>query len=208
MKSEDLKKIIAAHELWLESSHSEGARANLHGANLHGANLRGADLRGANFSGAYLRRANLCGANLSSANLCGANLSSANLPYADLRDTSLRGANLSGANLRCANLRCANFSGANLMWCAGNNIEVKSIFAFDPYPITYTAEFMQIGRKNHKIEDWRLFGDSEIEDWHLFGDSETLDMVGDRVLVFWRKNKEMIFSIIAANPARPTKKEV
>jgi uncharacterized protein YjbI with pentapeptide repeats len=202
MQSEDLKKIIVAHELWLGSSGSEGVRADLRKANLRKADLRKADLRKAD-----LRCANLSDSNLSYANLSDTDLSWADLSYANLSDTNLSWADLSWADLSYANLSYANlsdtdlsnadFRGADLNGCIGNNREVKSIFAFDPYPIAYTADFMQIGCKNHKIEDW-----------HHFSDSEIFDMDGDRALVFWRKNKEMILSIIAANPARPTKKEV
>ena len=84
-----IRTVVAQHELWVRSSNSEGARANLSCANLRGANLRGANLRGANLSWANLR----------GANLRGANLRGANLRWANLRGANLRGANLHGADL-------------------------------------------------------------------------------------------------------------
>ncbi|MBA5249328.1 MAG: pentapeptide repeat-containing protein, partial [Gammaproteobacteria bacterium] len=42
---EELKEILAEHELWLISGRTKGERANLCMANLEGENLRGADLR-------------------------------------------------------------------------------------------------------------------------------------------------------------------
>ncbi|HHN8340782.1 TPA: pentapeptide repeat-containing protein [Morganella morganii] len=89
MNSEDLKKILDEHQVYLTSCGERGARANL-------------------------RRANLSGADLSDANLSGANLSGADLSGADLSDADLRRANLSGADLRRANLSDADLSGADL----------------------------------------------------------------------------------------------
>jgi uncharacterized protein YjbI with pentapeptide repeats len=142
--------------------------ANLSGANLLGANLSGADLSGANLSGA-----NLSGANLSGANLLGANLSGANLTYADLL-----GANLSGANLRGA---------------FGVNDYVKCI-QIDTYPITYTAEIIQIGCQRHTHQEWSDFRDAQIR-----------AMDGTMALEWWRKYKEWLFQTIEMCPAKPTK---
>ena len=47
MKTEELKKILDDHKLWLECG-STGKRADLQGADLQNANLRNADLRNAN----------------------------------------------------------------------------------------------------------------------------------------------------------------
>lgn len=53
MTSEELKKILENHKLWLEYD-LKGVRADLNNANLIGANLRGADLRGADLREADL----------------------------------------------------------------------------------------------------------------------------------------------------------
>ena len=68
MNADDLKKVLAAHELWLKSNGSQGERAD----------LSYADLRGADLSGAYLDGADLIGADLTNANLIGADLTNAN----------------------------------------------------------------------------------------------------------------------------------
>ena len=75
MNSEDLKKILDEHQVYLTSCGKQGSRADLSGADLSGANLSGADL-----SGADLSDANLSGADLSGADLSGADLSGADLP--------------------------------------------------------------------------------------------------------------------------------
>ena len=72
ISSNDLKKILRKHILWLRGD-PDGERADLSEANLYGANLRGADL-----SEADLYKANLSRANLSRANLSRADLSEAN----------------------------------------------------------------------------------------------------------------------------------
>ncbi|CAC9610142.1 hypothetical protein [uncultured Gammaproteobacteria bacterium] len=97
VSSEALKKILAKHQLWLDSIQEEGERADLQKANLQEADLRGADLQWANLRGADLQGADFRGADLQEADLQGA----------DLQGTNLRGANLRWANLRWANLRWA-----------------------------------------------------------------------------------------------------
>ena len=147
-------------------------RANLSGANLSGANLSGANLSDANLSGA-----NLSGANLSNANLSGANLSDANLSDANLSDANLSGANLSDANLSDAN---------------GVNNHIKCIH-IDTYPITYTADVMQIGCQRHSLTYWAGFSDAQIR-----------AMDGTKALVWWTKYKVWIFQTIEMCPAQPT----
>jgi uncharacterized protein YjbI with pentapeptide repeats len=94
MNTNEIKKVLDLHKLWLESNGNKGERANLRYANLRGANLRDANLRDAD-----LRDADLTGANLRDADLTGANLYGANLLDADLRDADLRDADLEGADL-------------------------------------------------------------------------------------------------------------
>ncbi len=78
MKSEELKRILAQHVVWLNSN--RGEMANLREADLLGANLRGADLRWADLRGADLRWADLRGADLRWADLRGADLDFASFP--------------------------------------------------------------------------------------------------------------------------------
>lgn len=61
MTGDELKKIIALHEKWLNEE-DDGKRADLRNADLREANLRNADLRGADLGGADLSGADLCGA--------------------------------------------------------------------------------------------------------------------------------------------------
>ena len=163
--SEQLAEILGKHRSWLLGEEG-GERANLRGANLSDAYLSDANLRGAYLSGAYLRGANLSGANLSDANLSGANL---------------RGANLSGANL----------SGVRELWGAsGNCREVKAIQC-DYWPVTYTAERMQIGCQFHTLAEWWSFTDEEIGRM----DSKALD--------WWQVWKPILQNIITLAPAVP-----
>lgn len=117
---------------------------------------------------AYLSRAYLYGANLSSANLYGADL---------------YGADLFGADL----------SGANLYDTIGNMREIKSLQT-DRYPITYTAEVMQIGCENHTLAEWWEFDDQTI-----------YSMNPPHSLPWWGKWKPILLEIIEeASPATPT----
>ena len=163
------------------------------GANLRDANLRGANLRGANLWDANLRGANLWDANLRGANLWGANLWDANLRGANLRGANLRDANLRGANLWDANLEYANLEGANLRGCAGNRLQIKSLFISETYSVTYTSEYLQIGCERHSINEWWGFNDERIE-----------RMEGRKALDWWAENKEFIKDVIEKYPATPT----
>ena len=131
-----------------------------------------ADLERANLSGANLKRANLTGATLKRANLSGAILS-----FADLSD---------------ADLERANLSGTRLWGTIGNMKEIKSL-QLDTYPITYTADRLQISSKNHSIEEWRGFSDEIIK-----------NMVPISILPWWKKHRKAIFQIIDLSPATPT----
>ncbi|MBJ2290727.1 pentapeptide repeat-containing protein [Pseudomonas sp. MF5691] len=125
------------------------------------------------------------------ANLSGANLSGANLSGANLRDANLRGANLRGANLRDANLSGANLSEVRELWGAsGNCREVKAIQC-EYWPVTYTAEHMQIGCQLHTLTEWWAFSDDEIGSM----DSKALD--------WWKVWKPILQNIITLAPAVP-----
>jgi len=119
-------------------------------------------------------------ADFTDANLTGVRLADANLSHADLTDAILTDADLTYANL----------TGANLSNCIGNSKNIKTLFIFDEYNISYTKDSLQIGCQNHRIENW--FG---------FNDNRILEMDGKKALKFWRKNKENIRSIIKNNPA-------
>ena len=136
----------------------------------------------ANFS-----RANLSDANLSGANLSGADLSRADLIRADLSDANLSGADLSRADLNRADLNS----------CTGNRSEIKSIFTFKTYPITYTDKVMQIGCERHELSEWWDFDDARI-----------VKMDGKKALKFWRESKDIIKQIIELFPATKSKSEV
>lgn len=189
---ETLYRIIEKHELWLATDGREGSQANLQGANLARANLLGANLLGANLEHANLARANLEHANLVRANLEGANLRGANFEHANLARANFEHANLGRANFEHANLRGANLEHVNLMETIGNMEHVKSVFC-DTYPVTYTAEVMQISCERHKIEDW----------WN-FDDERILEMDGKTALKWWRKWKPILQHIIETSPATET----
>lgn len=161
-------------------SHKDLSYVNFHGANLQDTNFHGADLQSADLSGVNLRGADFHGANLK-----GADLSGVNLLGADLSRANLRGTDLSGANLR----------GADIWDCIGNSREVRSAFVSDVYPITYTAQDLQIGCQRHSVSEWWSFDDA------------TISAMDDGALEWWRENKDFIRMIVEKYPATPTGKE-
>ena len=89
-------------------------------------------------------------------------------------------------------LSCADLRGADLRGAVGNLRHLKTIIC-DTYPVTYTAEVMQIGCQRHAIKDWWEFDDERI-----------VGMDGKAALKFWRKWKPLLQAIIDASPAEPT----
>ena len=137
-------------------------------------------------------RANLNGVNLNGVNLNGVNLTCANLYGVNLTHANLTCANLNGANLTRVNLYSANLDCVNLDGASGNLNNIKSVFC-ETYPVTYTAEVMQIGCQSHKIEDWWSFDDARI-----------IEMDGKTALKWWMTWKPILQQIIATSPANAT----
>jgi hypothetical protein len=181
-----------ANLAWVDLDGANLEGVNLGRANLEGANLGRADLNGANLEGANLEGANLEGVNLYGANLEGAKLGRAKLYGANLEGAKLYGADLNGANLYGAKLEGANLEGANLEGANGVNEYIKCV-QIEAYPITYTADILQIGCQRHSIEDWRTFDSRRIA-----------AMDGKGALKFWAKYKNWIFQTIELCPAKPT----
>ncbi|MDU9039964.1 pentapeptide repeat-containing protein [Pseudomonas corrugata] len=173
--SEQLAEILGKHRSWLLDEDG-GERADLSGANLSDAYLSGANLSDANLRGAYLRGANLSGANLSDAYLRGANLS---------------GANLSDAYLRGANLRDAYLREVRELWGASGNCREVKALQCDFWPVTYTAERMQIGCQFHTLTEWWAFTDEEI------------GRMDGKALDWWKVWKPILQNIITLAPAIP-----
>ena len=100
-------------------------------------------------------------------------------------------ADLVRANLYRANLDGANLDGANLEGATGNSRHIKCLQS-NRYPITYTAEVMQIGCECHDINAWWKFPDSTIAAM----DSGALD--------WWKVWKPILKKIIKISPAQAT----
>ena len=112
----------------------------------------------------------------------------ANLSDADLSCACLRGADLSRADLRGADL-----SEIRSLWNAtGNMSEIKSVQC-DLWPVTYTADMMQIGCQFHAIAEWWEFSDSEI------------NRMDSQALAWWSIWKPILKNIIEVSPATPGK---
>ena len=154
MNADELKAILDAHNLWLESDGEKGERAN----------LRWADLRWANLSGANLRLSNLSGANLRWSNLSEANLSEANLVGADPSEANLVGANLVGADI--------DYSAWPLC-CGSNRVKVDARIAAqlaahfcaldcdDPGYLAARAAIMDFAKTSHRAGELGLLEDGD-----------------------------------------------
>jgi hypothetical protein len=181
MTQEELDERIRLHRLHLWGK--EGGRMlDLSGEDLSGLNLYGADLRWA-----ILHGADLSGADLRGADLRGADLSGADLGGADLRWAILQGADLGGADLGGANLR-----GANLNDCIGNMSEVKSM-QIEEWPVTYTADTLQIGCQRHPISRWR--------GWR--NDLKWIRAMHRSAEAWAERHLDLVLAMIDASPATP-----
>ena len=127
-------------------------------------------------------RADLYGADLADVDLTGANLTGANLTGADLYGADLYGADLTDVDL----------TGANLTNLLGNMKHIKTLQT-DKYLVSYTTRVLQIGCKNHSIEEWKNF------------DDETISKMDSGALEWWAKWKPIIIQIIEMSPCEPIK---
>ena len=107
---------------------------------------------------------------------------------ADLSDADLRGADLRGADLSGADLRGIR----SLLGATGNMSEVKAVQC-DLWPVTYTAEKMQIGCQFHALAEWWSFSDAEIKS------------MDSQALAWWAIWKPILQKIIEVSPATPSK---
>ncbi len=113
---EQLREILEAHQLWLQTDGSRGERAQLQRTDLHKANLQGATLDKADLQEADLSEANLEGATLRWAELQKADLHKANLQRASLHRANLHEAHLKRADLQEASLNDADLQQADLCY--------------------------------------------------------------------------------------------
>ena len=104
-----LRKIVRAHQLWLDTDGRRGARAELQDSDLRDHDLTGVELSGADLSGADLR--------------------GARLDRARFRLARLRGAHLDGATIQAA---C--FDGADLGLAVFDRAQIADT-RFDPIQI-------------------------------------------------------------------------
>ena len=166
MSSEELKKILELHALWL--SDNGGRRAD----------LRDADLREANLQRADLRDANLRDADLQMADLQWADLRWADLRRADLRDADLREANLQRADLRDADLKMADLRDADLdyscfpLWSGGSRFKCDLKLVYQLLAHICTLDFddtegikelvLSFAIKSHRAKALGLIGDEKV----------------------------------------------
>jgi hypothetical protein len=128
-------------------------------------------------------------ADLRRAELWRVNLNRADLTRADLTRADLRGADLTRADL----------TGANLWGCIGNMREVKSLH-IDTWPVTYTADTLQIGCQRHPISKWRK--------WNTDAGRRWIKQMDDEALEWADRHLALVLQIIDASPATPTGHEV
>ena len=171
-------------------------KCNLKGINLYRANLEEAYLQEANLEEANLEYANLEEANLKEtyledANLEYANLYKAYLYKANLEEADLYKANLEETYLEDANLKGANLEEASLYEATGNNKEIKT-YELGGYTVNYTSKVIQIGCKNHTIEEWFQFSDEEID---------KMSLMDDDALKWWNEYKNDLKIILKKDSA-------
>lgn len=106
--------------------------------------------------------------------------------------TNLRGAYLGGAYLGGADLRGADLGGAYLGGAHGLNDYVKTL-CVGKYHVAYTATHMRIGCQNHTLDDWRRFTAADVNRFETGAGKN------------WDRDKALLFQIIDAFPAKPTK---
>jgi uncharacterized protein YjbI with pentapeptide repeats len=165
LTQQELNEKLKDHKLWLEDE-TKGNKLDLsycdcYGLNFHSANMRSADMRSADMSYADMSYADMSYANMSSADMSSANMSYADMSYADM-------------------------SYANIHNTTGNSKEIKTIQT-EKYTINITKNNIQIGCKNHTMDEWINFTD------------EKIDAMDRGALEWWNKWKDIIKSFIEAS---------
>jgi uncharacterized protein YjbI with pentapeptide repeats len=145
--------------------------------------------------GVNLHRANLLGGVFLYVDMAGACCRYANMQGVKLQDVDLEGADLTGADLRAAHMNRVNINKAWLSGVIGNGKEIKSIH-LGGFPISYTAEILQIDKWRHPITDWWRFDDEQISGFY-----------NEKFTNWWRKWKPLLQQIIETSPATPTGRE-
>src|SRR6267378_2634091 len=102
LSPDEIERLLAEHQLYLETEYHEGHRANFSSADLTGHDFSGLNLRGIKMDRAVLEGADFTGTHLQRANLIGAILQGARFDRADLSGARLSGANLVSASLEDA----------------------------------------------------------------------------------------------------------
>jgi uncharacterized protein YjbI with pentapeptide repeats len=119
----------------------------------------------------------------------------AELSFADLTRADLTEAILIGADLTDAVLARADLTDAYLDGCIGNGREIKSM-QLGGWPITYTADRLQIGCQSHAINKWRK--------WNTEAGRKWLDAM-DKSATEWADTYlDHVLETIDMSPATPT----
>src|ERR1700739_1670494 len=92
LSRDEIKQMLAAHRLYLETERRQGHRANFASADLSGQDFSGLNLRGIKMDRAVLEGADFTGTHLQRANLVGAILRGTRFDRADLSGARLSGA--------------------------------------------------------------------------------------------------------------------
>ena len=99
------------------------------------------------------------------------------------------------ADLSGADISDANISDADLAGCIGNMRAIRSM-QIDTWPVTYTANTLQIGCQRHPIAKWREWGTEAGRRWIAAMDGKALEWA--------ERNLALVMAMIDANPATPT----
>src|SRR6516164_7902868 len=99
LSPDQIERMLAEHQLYLETEYHQGHRANFSSADLAERAFSGLNLRGIKMDRALLSGTDFTGAHLQSANLVGTLAEQARFDRADLSRARLSGANLVSASL-------------------------------------------------------------------------------------------------------------
>jgi len=108
LSPDEIERMLAEHQLYLETEYHQGHRANFSSVDLTGRDFSGLNMPGVKMDRAVLRGADFTGAHLQSENLVGAIAEQACFDRADLSRARLSGANLASASLVSACLAKAD----------------------------------------------------------------------------------------------------
>jgi len=188
MNQEQLVHIHTQHNIWLDTSHELG----------HRADFTNQDVSGLNFTNMNLPKCIMDNTRAHNTNFTNVVFSYSNLSWSSMRESIFDHTNLEKTILINSSLRLAKVVAVNLWGTIGDGMFIKSMNCDGAY-IAYTHEVLQINCTQYPLDHWWNTDPIEIVT-SIGGHSESYKT---NALQWWAKWRPLLKNMIKQNPAKP-----